>query len=44
MRKYGANKRSSTKLRGQLAQEVEDFATVQKNDHGFDVRPHLVRL
>jgi hypothetical protein len=43
-RKYGANKRTSTKLRGQLAQEVEDFATVQKNEHGFDMVRHSLPL
>lgn len=30
---YGQNTRTAGRLRGVLAQEVEDFATVQKNEH-----------
>ncbi len=29
--------RSGPMLRGQLAQEVDDFMAVQKNEHGFDL-------
>lgn len=34
---YGMQARSGPMLRGQLAQEVDDFMAVQKNEHGFDL-------
>jgi hypothetical protein len=36
-KQYGMQARSGPMLRGQLAQEVDDFMAVQKNEHGFDL-------
>jgi hypothetical protein len=39
-KRYGQASRSGSALRGVLGEEVEMYATIQKNEHGFD----LVRL
>jgi hypothetical protein len=36
-KKYGQASRSGSALRGVLGEEIEMYATIQKNEHGFDL-------
>lgn len=42
-RRYGQSARSGSALRGILGEEVETYATVQKNEHGFDILDSRVK-
>lgn len=43
-KKYGQASRSGSALRGVLGEEVEMYATIQKNEHGFDLVRFAVLL